>query len=338
MVKPLHPRDKDRPTFFVFTRLFLITILSLFPIVFAYYKVASFLVEPLGIAAAMSVFFGIPFFIGAWSVFLFDINSDKSAKFYFWFPLLCLTIVIIIGSFILREGVLCVVMLSPLWGICAVMGAYMVRRLKKNFKDRSTLSCSVIALIPLLTLFFDAFFPLSTQHRQVSRDIIINAPITSVWPKLLQVENIEKAEGRWNFTQDVLGLPRPKAALFEGHKVGAVRTSHWEEEVIFEEHITRQTPPHALEWNFVFPNDSLQMHTDKHISPDGKVLKIKNGGYQLTSLNRDKTKLTLYTDYQMTVPFNSYSALWGEIILGDIQNNILSVIKTRAETGRLSPP
>ena len=92
----------------------MITILSLFPIVFAYYKVASFLVEPLGIAAAMSVFFGIPFFIGAWSVFLFDINSDKSAKFYFWFPLLCLTIVIIIGSFILREGVLCVVMLSPL--------------------------------------------------------------------------------------------------------------------------------------------------------------------------------------------------------------------------------
>lgn len=337
MVKPLHSGDKDRPTFFVFTRLFLITILSLFPIVFAYYRVASFLVEPLGIAAAMSVFLGIPFFIGAWSVFLFDLNADKSTKFYIWFPLLCLTIIITIGSFILREDVLCIVMLSPIWGICSLMGAYMVRRLRKSFKDRSTLSCSVVALIPLLTLFFDATFPPSTQQRQVSRNIVIDAPITSVWPKLLQVENIEKAEGSWNFTQDVLGLPRPKAALFEGHSVGAVRTSHWEEEIIFEEHITRQTPPNALEWDFVFPNDSLQMHTDKHISPDGEVLKIKNGGYRLTSLNRDQTKLTLYTDYQMTVPLSSYSAIWGEIILGDIQNNILNVIKTRAEGGDINP-
>jgi len=338
MVKPLHPRDKDRPAFFVFTRLFLITILTLLPIVYTYYSLAGFLLKPIAITAALSIFLGIPFFIGAWSVFLFDINSDKSAKFYFWFPLLCLTNVIIIGSFILREGVLCVVMLTPLWGICAVIGAFTVRHWRKLFKERSKLSCSVVVLLPFLTLFFDAFFPLSTQQRQVSRNIVINAPIASVWPKLLQVENIEKAEGRWNFTQDVLGLPRPKAALFEGHKVGAVRTSHWEEEIIFEEHITRQTPPHALEWNFVFPNDSLQMRTDKHISPDGNVLKIKNGGYQLTPLNEDQTRLTLYTDYQITVPLSSYSALWGEIILGDIQTNILNVIKTRAETGRLSPP
>ncbi|GJL93645.1 MAG: hypothetical protein DHS20C05_00500 [Hyphococcus sp.] len=86
-----------------------------------------------------------------------------------------------------------------------------------------------------------------------------------------------------------------------------------------------------MRWKFEFPNSSVHQYTDRHISPDGKHLRVIDGGYKLVSLGPERTKLILDTRYTATTPVNLYSSIWGELILGDIQNNVLKIVKDRTE-------
>jgi hypothetical protein len=74
----------------------------------------------------------------------------------------------------------------------------------------------------------------------------------------------------------------------------------------------------------------LQHHTDEHIAPDGPLLKIDTGDYRLTPLPDGTTRLTLRTNYVAMTHVN-FARWWGELLLGDIQDNVLAVVKQRAE-------
>jgi hypothetical protein len=39
----------------------------------------------------------------------------------------------------------------------------------------------------------------------------------------------------------------------------------------------------------------------------------------------------LDTGYRMRTPVNGYAALWGELFLGDLEGNLLALVKQRAE-------
>jgi hypothetical protein len=110
-----------------------------------------------------------------------------------------------------------------------------------------------------------------------------------------------------------------------------VRTAYWGDKIDFDEDITQWHPGRRLGWSFSFANSSLQDFTDKHIAPDGQFLKIDSGDYTLTPLGDDATLLTLRTRYVAKTHVNLYAELWGEILLGDIESNVLAVIKQRAE-------
>lgn len=56
-----------------------------------------------------------------------------------------------------------------------------------------------------------------------------------------------------------------------------------------------------------------------------------NGTYELVRLNDTTCRLRLYSHFKMTTTFNFYAAWWAGWIMEDIQNNILQVIKNRAE-------
>lgn len=58
---------------------------------------------------------------------------------------------------------------------------------------------------------------------------------------------------------------------------------------------------------------------------------MTTGGYDTQPLAPDLTRITLHTRYAVRTPVNAYAALWGEMFLGDLENNLLAVIKGRAE-------
>ena len=51
--------------------------------------------------------------------------------------------------------------------------------------------------------------PLPEGNRVVARSIEIDAPAARIWPLLRGIDDVQPGEGRWNLSQNVIGVPRP---------------------------------------------------------------------------------------------------------------------------------
>lgn len=236
-----------------------------------------------------------------------------------------------IGGLLFREGVICILMILPLWVAFGMLGTWPVYLYRKGRgrADSSIFRANALLLLPFLALLIDGHVEPPRETYVVTRAIVVDAPATDAWRLLLAVPAIGADEGRWTVSQNLLRLPRPTDATLAGHGVGAVRHARWQGGIRFQEIVTHWQPDRALAWRFAFPDASIHLRTDRHIDPHGRQLWIDAGGYRLTALKGGRTKISLWTRYQAATPVNAYAAIWGELILGDIQDNILAVVAGR---------
>ena len=273
----------------------------------------------------------LPAFLSALICYIGDPKRARGAGFYWAAPAALVVIVCVVSAFILKEGVVCLILLAPIWLVSGWIGAFTLKRIRKREID-PTLFNSSLLLLPLLAGVVEAQIAFPHQGFVVKRSIIIDADCDEVWPYAVANADIRPSEGRWTFSQSVLGLPRPHASAIDHEGVGAIRTAYWGDHIHFDEVITDWQPGRKLKWDFAFNNTSLQDYTDRHISPNGPMLKIASGDYTLEHMAPNRTRLTLQTRYIAKTHANLYAALWGEVFLGDIEDNVLAIIKHRAET------
>ncbi|PHR60649.1 MAG: hypothetical protein COA43_05735 [Robiginitomaculum sp.] len=334
----MEDNDLERSVVWVGKRLAIMFVIVLV-VSFGFYVLHAILgVRYEGISIGIGILFVLPACLSALVTLAIDPDDDKPIASFRTVPVQTIGVILVLGGIFLQEGIICIVILAPLWLIGAAVGSILVYNLQAQYREKfkpTVMKCSVLVFLPFLALFFDANFEQSTQEYRVTRSVIIETSAENIWPHLLEMNDLQVSEGRWNVAQNMLGIPRPRSAKITGRGVGAVRMAHWGEHISFEEHITEWSQYKKLMWTFYFPNDSLQHHTDRHISPDGAHLKILDGGYRLRSLGAHRTELILHTRYIAKTPVNTYSALWGQLFLGGIQNNVLHIVKDRAE---LSPP
>lgn len=283
-------------------------------------------------AAFASVWFLaiLPAYLCALISYIGDPDLDRSIAYYWWLSPIFVIIIILGSAIFLSEGVICLVMLAPIWIVFGWFGAFGLRARRKRTIDRNRMLAS-FAFLPVLSGFIEHQIPISPETMTLTRAIVIEATPAEIWPFAEANAYISAKEGRWTFTQSVLGLPRPRSTRMRGEGVGAIRTAFWGDHIRFDEKITQWRLGKSLGWVFSFTNDTLRDYTDRHISPDGQFLKIESGDYTLTALSETRTRLTLRTRYVAKTHVNFYAQIWGEILLGDIHNNILTIIKNRAE-------
>jgi uncharacterized ferritin-like protein (DUF455 family) len=70
---------------------------------------------------------------------------------------------------------------------------------------------------------------------------------------------------------------------------------------------------------------------DEHIVVGGAYFDVLDGTYELEPLADNRYRLHLYSHFKLATSFNFYASWWAGWIMKDIQNNILQVIKRRAE-------
>lgn len=259
--------------------------------------------------------------------FVSDPGGEGSFAHYLFLPFEMLAIVLFFSLIFLGEGIICILMMAPLWVVGGVAGSLLMYALKKRLRERGRLFASSALLVPLLAAQVEASLPVPESWETVSREMVIDAPPETVWPLLVSIPEIRPGEGEWNVTQDLLGVARPREARLEG----GVRRARWGEDIRFEERIVAAVPGRALSWTFAFPDQSVRLHTDRHIAPDGEHLQIARGSYTLTAAPGGRTRVRLDTSYRLRTPLNFYAAWWGERLLGDIQSNVLAIVKQRAE-------
>lgn len=293
-----------------------------------------------GPIAGWAAFLALPGAFGGLLAQFVDPNGDETMGCFVW-PTLGIVIVIGAAWLIMGEGVICIVMILPFWVPAAIVGGLISfwnsrRRLRRDTQSATTHAFAWL-LFPLALLFYEQQNPPVWKNVSVTREILIRASPERVWPLLLSVPGIKADEGSFNFAQSILRVPRPTEAILTKDSHGAlVRRARWGAEIRFEERVVQIRPGREIACTFAFPDKSVELHTDRHISPNGTVLKIVSGRYQLSQIRPGITQVRLTTNYRIKTRLGYYLGWWGDRLLGDIQSNVLTIIRDRAISKNLA--
>ena len=280
---------------------------------------------------SLSILIGLPFCIGALGQLLFKVFRVTTRSDVASWVIAIVLLVFVSGALVLREAIICILMAAPFWLLCGWLGISAMDLAIQRNPERPRINGAAFLMVPYAMLGSELYLRPSPQTYTVSRSVVIDAVPQDVRPLLNEMRDISPSEGRWNITQDLFGVPRPVSAIVDD----GVRQARWENNVSFEERLEFSSGM-EMRWRFAFPNDSVSRHSDRHISPDSEHLKIETGGYRMEPLSDGRVRLTLNTRYTARTPINAYAALWGELILGDIQSNVLAIIRDRAEASHRS--
>ena len=276
-----------------------------------------------------------PAVLSAFIAYLGDPKFRRGRVYYVIVPIALMIGMWAISVVFLKEGTICVIMLSPIWVVSGLAGTLLLEWVRKRAGDgggKPRIYAAGIFAFPLAILPFEAALPVPEAHHRVVRSVVIDAPAEAIWPLMQGMGNIAPHEGASNFSQDIAGLPRPLNARLDGEGIGARRGGTWQNGIHFAEVVDRWKPNREIGWTFDFSDSAGWEFTDIHLHPASEHMEIRRGGYVLEPLGGERHRLILHTDYTARTHLNAYAMLWGELFLGDISDNLLATIKDRAET------
>ena len=284
------------------------------------------------VVASFSFLIILPAAICGFLAYIADPWNSRSHGQYLLIPLWVMLAVVAVSWLVLHEGVICILMLSPIWLLAGLAGAEIAYRMRRVPKD-GTVYCSTLLALPIAALLIEPAILLPDTIYTVTRTAVVDAPPADIWPLVRGIPDVRPGEGRWNLTQNVIGVPRPISANLVGNGVGAERYAVWEDEVRFRERVTRWKQNRQIDWIFAFDDVRGWGMTDRHLMPNSSHFEVVSGGYDLRPLSGNQTRVTLHTSYRVRTPINGYARLWGELLLGDLENNLLALIRQRAADG-----
>ncbi|CAN5268167.1 hypothetical protein BH10PSE1_BH10PSE1_14830 [soil metagenome] len=303
------------------------------PAIAAFYALAIYLwtrqVAPYSGMLLIAFIIGAPVAACVVAVWISDPKGVKGTGSHVGTSALTVTIMLTAAGVALREGAVCLVMAAPIFYLVGILAGWITGSVLRRRGGR--MMCAAILVLPLIGVPLEHQADNPAETRYVTSSTVIHAAPSVVWQRLVDVKTINEREHSWNFTHDLVGIPRPLDARMDGTGVGAVRHLTWARGVRFEELIVEWKPDQALAWTFeVGPEASTRM-LDEHLRVNSAYLRLEQGRYTLTPTDDGQTRLVLTTRYWMKTPINSYAGWWGRIFLGDFHRNVLGVIKDRAE-------
>jgi hypothetical protein len=272
----------------------------------------------------------LPAAVCGFVAYVIDPWKERSHRAYLAVPLWMLAAVVVLSLVLLREGVICVLLLAPLWIVSGLTGAEITYRLRRRVRNDRTFCLTLFAL-PLIAVQVEPYVPLPVATATVTRSVLVHAAPATIWPMLRGIPDVCPGEGRWNLTQDVIGVPRPIGAKLASGGIGADRFARWQHHIVFRERITQWQPGRQLSWRFIFDEMAGWGYTDRHLLPDSSYFKVATGGYRMDPIAPGLIRVTLHTTYRVRTPVNLYAQAWGQLFLGDLENNLLGLVKDRAE-------
>ena len=74
---------------------------------------------------------------------------------------------------------------------------------------------------------------------------------------------------------------------------------------------------------------------DEHVTIGGPFFDVLDGSYRIEDHGDGKLTLHLESHFRLSTHFNSYAGIWTDLIMHQIQDDILSVVKKRVEAAAL---
>ncbi|CAN5570174.1 hypothetical protein BH10BAC5_BH10BAC5_13310 [soil metagenome] len=277
------------------------------------------------------VFF-LPFTAGALTVFLSPKKLAESIPYRIFAPWVPIMFFFMLTIAISWEGWVCWMMMLPFFLFIATLGGLYSGYLKKRISSMNEkLNISLLILLPFLLSPVEQMIKTITGTYEAYTEIEINSSAEKIWGNVTRVGEIKQEQDKGKLTE-FMGFPRPiKAELnFEG--IGATREAIFSKGLVFHETVLSYEDKKKMVFTIkANPYDIPSTTMDEHIVIGGDYFDVLDGTYELEKLDKNKYRLHLYSHFVLSTNFNFYASWWGKWIMKDIQNNILHVIKERAE-------
>ena len=183
-------------------------------------------------------FFLIPFLVGLVAAWFWR-RIPRTIAWCTLDALLVTFVGLAASAVILREGVVCLVIVSPALYVFILCGILLGRVWFRP--DYSKLSLTIFPLVALLTLA-ESIYHLEEQNVVIDR-IVIHAPPAKVWPNVLAFTEIPDPADYWIFR---LGLPHPTQTTNGGTFVGADRQCIFSNGIVIKERVAEFIPNEKL--------------------------------------------------------------------------------------------
>ncbi|MBK8633683.1 MAG: hypothetical protein IPN72_09015 [Saprospiraceae bacterium] len=274
-----------------------------------------------------TVFTVVPFFLGMIPPLIYgsriEITRREAIKIGFaTLGLFCLSTLLFA-----IEGIICIIMASPLIALCtwlgSLLGFYFVK--KKETVSKQLYS---FILLPIIFLTIDIALK-TTEFLEVKTEIYINAPIETVWCNIISFGKIDEPKEFLFKT----GIAYPTHAEIKGSGIGAVRYCNFTTGS-FVEPITNWDEPTLLQFDVLEqPTAMRELNPFWDVHPphlDG-YFQSKKGQFKLTELGKGKTRVEGTTWYNIHIHPVQYWDFWSKYILHQIHYRGLKHIKKESE-------
>ncbi|KAA3650977.1 MAG: hypothetical protein DWP98_03490 [Bacteroidetes bacterium] len=279
----------------------------------------------------MSFMFIVPFVIGLITAYHNDKITSSRKIVFITMPFFAILGLISISVLSGKEGIICALMALPVFLFMALLGGFIGVRIFKRNKPNNKLYVSFFILLPFLFAPIENLIGLTDKIFTEHTTVEINASDKTVWDNITRVKEISEFENN-NTLFQFMGFPRPIEAQLDTIAIGGVRKAIFDRGLFFTETITQMQINRILAFNIIADPESIPPKAlDEHVLVGGKYFDVLEGKYVIEKINEKKVVLHLTSQFRLSTSFNFYSGFWSKLIMKDIQENILAIIKRRSE-------
>jgi hypothetical protein len=222
---------------------------------------------------------------------------------------------ILLSFIFLGEGMICLVIVSPLIFGFVITGAFIGRAMFKRRNNNLNLSIlSLLAVVFIVDSTSD-----HNYENMVSDEVVINATPDKIWKHVVAFDKITKKEDYWLFK---LGMPSPMATTVSERKLGANRKCIFSNGYVFDEKIV------VFDVNKDLTFDIVEQPKDPEIMGH---INIKRGQFILKDNGNGTTTLIGNSWYNLHVFPTLYYDLWAESITRNVHFRVMKHIKLLSE-------
>lgn len=222
---------------------------------------------------------------------------------------------ILLSYIFLGEGVICLIIVSPLIFGFIITGAFIGRAMFK--RNNQKINVSFIGLLAIIFIVDS-----TTEHHyenMVSDQIVIKATPSQIWQHVVAFDKIKQKESYWLFKA---GMPSPMATTVSERKLGANRKCIFSNGYIFDEKIV------TFDVNKDLTFDIIDQPKDPEIMGH---IDIKKGQFLLQDNGDGTTTLIGNSWYKLHVFPTWYYDLWAESITRNVHFRVMEHIKFLSE-------
>ncbi|MEO5674768.1 MAG: hypothetical protein ABIQ74_08980 [Chitinophagales bacterium] len=275
----------------------------------------------------------LPSGAGALTIYFSSIRNVESFAYRFFMPWIPIFAFFIITVAIAIEGWACWIMVLPVFLLAASIGGLIAGYLRlRKYKSAQRLHVSVILLLPLILSPLEQLIKIVPGKFEAYTSIVIHSSKEKIWSNVTRVREIEPGQNKAGFAQ-FMEFPQPIKAELNYEGVGATREAIFSHGLIFHEKVWEYQKEKKMMFSITaYPYEIPSTTMDEHITIGGNYFDVLDGAYELEEIYPSIYRLHLSSHFTLSTTFNFYASWWARWIMKDIQNNILQLIKVRAES------